>query len=132
MTAPIKAANWALAIAGAIAGGAAGFFVFLWLYNQGWYAAMLPGAALGAAGGALLKGRSIAFGVACALFALLLGVFSHWWIRIPDENEGAGYFYLLMHPGHMSSVPLILIALGGVFGYWFGQGRESSESAPGK
>jgi hypothetical protein len=124
MTEKIQALNWLLALAGAAGGGAAGFFVFYWLYHRGLYAAILPGAALGIAGGALLRCRSQAFGIICGVLALLLGVFSHWWIRIPGENKEPGYLYLLTHLNHISSIYLIMIVLGTLCGYWFGQGRE--------
>ena len=39
--------NWPLGIVGAVAGGVAGYFVFFWIAQQGFYAIMLPGAAVG-------------------------------------------------------------------------------------
>ena len=128
--------NWLLGLAGAVGGGILGFFVFLWLYDHGFYAVMVPGAALGLAGGALLKGRSMPFGIVCAVLAVLLGVFAHWWIRIPGDNEDPGFLYLMTHLNHITSVPLILIVLGALCGYWFGQGQErigrTREGTPGR
>jgi hypothetical protein len=119
MTAKLKAVNWLLGLAGAIAGGAAGFFLFVWLVHQGLYAMVIPGAALGAGGGWLFKQRSRAFGGVCAVLALLLGFFAEWW-AILDVTFG----YYLTHLHQLQPITYIMIALGGLCGYWFGQGQE--------
>jgi hypothetical protein len=124
MIAKIKPMNWLLGLAGAVGGGAVGFFVFVWLVNQGLYAMVVPGAALGAGGGFLFKKRSPMFGVVCAALALLLGLFAHWWVRIPLDDEEPGLLYLLTHLNHISAVSLGMIVLGGLCGFWFGQGQE--------
>jgi hypothetical protein len=130
MGAEIKFLNWALAVAGAIGGGAAGFFVFWWLLRHGFYAMMIPGAALGLAGGSLLKARSQVFGVVCGVAALALGIFAEWWTAPWDKDQSLGYF--LSHLSDLTSVTLIMIVLGGVFGYWFGQGRTVAGCAADK
>jgi hypothetical protein len=127
MGAAIRPLNWTLAVAGAIAGGAAGFLVFWWLLWHGFYAMMIPGAALGLAGGSLLKGRSQVFGVVCGVAALVLGIFAEWWTGPWADDPSLGYF--LTHLQDLSSVTQIMIVLGGVFGYWFGQGRTVAGQA---
>jgi hypothetical protein len=124
MNANHRAANWLLGLAGAIAGGIVGFFVFWGLLRWGICALVVPGAALGLAGGALRKDRSRAFGAVCAAFALLLGFFSYWWFRIPRDGEDPGFLYLLTHPNHLPAMILIMIGLGALCGYWFGQGSS--------
>lgn len=121
MGAAIKPLNWALAVAGAIGGGAAGFLIFWWLLRYNFYAMMIPGAALGLAGGSLLKGRSQVFGVVCGVASLALGVFAEWWTSPFIADQSLGYFICHLH--ELTPVTLIMIVLGGVFGYWFGQGR---------
>jgi len=122
MTAQINVVKWLLGLAGAVAGGIAGFFIFYGLCTLGRYALVVPGAVLGLAAGALLKGRMPLFGVLCALLALLLGFFCHWWMRIPSDGEEPGFFYLLTHANHISAVFLVMIALGALCAFWFGQG----------
>jgi uncharacterized membrane protein len=48
-----------LAIGGAIIGGLAGYFIFLWLASQGFYGLIIPGGLLGIAAG-FAKSRSLA------------------------------------------------------------------------
>jgi hypothetical protein len=122
MNGQMKALNWLLGLAGAVGGGAIGFFIFVWLLSKGYYAMILPGAALGLAGGALIRCRSLVFGVVCGLLAVLLGIFTEWWTAPFREDKSFSYF--LTHLHQLQSVTIIMIALGGICAFWFGQGRE--------
>jgi hypothetical protein len=124
MAADTKPWRWLLGLAGAAGGGVLGFFIFVWLANQGLIAVLLPGAALGIGGAVLMRKRSLAFGVVCAVFAMLLGFFSYWWIRLPLMEEESSFFYLLTHPNHLPSIILLMIGLGGLCAFWFGLGQE--------
>jgi hypothetical protein len=122
MPTQIKPANWLLGLVGVIVGGAAGFFLFVWLVRQGYYAMMVPGAALGLLGGILLRSYSQAFGVVCAVLAVLLGLFTEWWTAPLLVDDSFKYF--VTHLNQLKPVTLIMIGLGGLCAYWFGQGHE--------
>ena len=62
-----------LALIGAVAGGLVGYFGFLWIARQGFYALVLPGGLLGV-GASLSANRSTAPCIVCGLLALALGV----------------------------------------------------------
>jgi hypothetical protein len=122
MTANNKAVSWLLGLAGAVGGGAVGFFIYVWLFHQGFYAMIIPGAALGAAGGFLFRDRSPAFGIVCAILAILLGIFAEWWMS-PFIADGS-FCYFLTHLQDLKPLTFIMIALGGLCGFWFGQGQN--------
>jgi heme O synthase-like polyprenyltransferase len=83
---------------------------------------IIPGAALGAAGGFLFRDRSPAFGIVCGILAILLGIFAEWWTSPFIADGSFGYF--LTHLQELKPVNFIMIALGGLCGFWFGQGRN--------
>ena len=68
MNANAKRANWLLGLVGGAGGGVAGYFLYFWLASQGFYAIVLPGAAIGLGCGALSRGKSNALGAVCGLF----------------------------------------------------------------
>ena len=113
--------NWFLGIAGAIVGGALGYFAFFLLARQGLYALVLPGALLGLGCGFLSGIKSFALGLACGLAALLLGFFTEW--RFAPFIADGGLKYFITHVHNLKSMTLIMIAVGGLFGFWFGIGR---------
>jgi len=116
--------NYALAAVGAVMGGAIGYFLFVWLVRHGFYALALPGALLGLGGGWLVKCRSIPVAAVCGILALALGIFSRWRVDAHDQH----FTTFLSHLGQMSPVTLLMIGLGGVFGFWFALGRKQSTS----
>jgi hypothetical protein len=116
----IKPANWLLGLVGVIVGGAAGFFLFVWLLSKGYYAMMVPGAALGLLGGIMLRSYSQPFGVVCAVLAVLLGLFTEWWTSPFAIDDSFKYF--VTHLNQLNTVTCIMIGLGGLCAYWFGQG----------
>jgi hypothetical protein len=117
-----KQANWLLGLVGAVGGAALGYFAFFLLARQDIYGLVLPGALLGLGCGALSAGKTNVLGIVCGVLALLLGVFTEWQFQpfIPDESFG----FFITHLQDLKSITLVLIAAGGLFGFWFGRGRE--------
>jgi len=108
-----------LGAAGAAAGGAAGYWLFFWITRQGLYALVLPGAGLGAGCGLLARHTSVPRGVVCGLAALLLGFYAEWkWAPFVADGSLA---YFAGHLGALKPITLVMIALGGLSGYWFGK-----------
>src|SRR5687767_140920 len=64
-----------LVLIGAAAGGAAGYALFWYARQWGFYAIVLPGALLGIGAG-LARNRSVAMALICGLLALGLGLFT--------------------------------------------------------
>lgn len=109
-------------LAGALAGGALGFFAFIWIARQGFYALMLPGALAGAGASLFAKDRSVLRGVLCGVFALGLGLFSEWRFAPFIRDPSLGYF--LCHVHELRPITQLMIVAGGFFGYWLALGRE--------
>src|SRR5690349_1454525 len=104
-----------LAIAGAVGGGAAGYFITVWLASYGFYGLIIPGGLLGYGAG-FAKSRSLAIAIACGIAALCLGVFATWKVApfVADDSFG----YLLAHLFDISPVILLMIAAGTAVGFW--------------
>ncbi|MGA2797928.1 MAG: hypothetical protein ABSE63_10135 [Thermoguttaceae bacterium] len=119
MNANTKPANWPLGLIGAVVGGIVGYFVFFLLSSQGLYAVVLVSAAPGLGGGLLLRGKSIGLGVACGFIGVLLGLFTEW--RFAPFIADPSFTYFIHN---LQITTLILIAIGGLLGFWFGMGRE--------
>jgi hypothetical protein len=117
----VRNANWPLGLLGAVAGGALGYFGFFFLARYGLYAIVLPGALVGLGCGGLSGGKSNLLGILCGLSGLLLGVFVDWRAG-PFGVDPSLWFFVT----HLHELPpdLVLIALGGLCGFWFGRGRE--------
>ncbi len=124
MNANFNHTNWPLGVIGAVAGGAVGYFVFFMLAEQGFYALVLVGAGPGLGGGLLLRGKSIGFGAACGFLGVLLGLFTEW--RFAPFIADPSFSYFITHPHNLQIVTLIMIAIGGLCGFWFGMGREGN------
>jgi hypothetical protein len=104
-----------LALAGAIVGGAVGFFGFGWLLGQGFYALVLPGGLLGIGAGWVVN-RSISIAIICGAMATILGLIAEWHFRpfIADNSFG---FYI-SHLTDLQPITLLMIALGSAIGFW--------------
>ena len=114
-TAP--AINIVLTLAGAMVGGALGFFAFGWLVRQGFYAPAIPGVLLGFGGGLLARRRSHLLAVICGMFATALCLFADW-RHFPFLRDGS-LSYFLTHLADLKPLTLMMIALGGFAGFWF-------------
>jgi hypothetical protein len=81
--------NFTRGLAGALVGGAAGFFAFGWLAEQGFYAMALPGIALGVGAGVAARHRSRVLATMCGLLALGLSIFAEW-KNFPFVKDNSG------------------------------------------
>lgn len=99
----------------ALAGGAAGYFLFFWLAGYGYYGLAFPGGLLGVGAG-IFRCRSRLTPLACALLALGLGVFTEWRYAPFIVDGSLGYF--VRHFGDLRPPTVIMIALGVFAGFW--------------
>jgi len=108
-------------LAGAAVGGAAGYFLFGILWRQGYYALAVPAALMGLGCGFASGMASNALGATCAAAGIGLAIFIEWqWS--PFRVDGSlGYF--LTHLQNLKGMTQFMIALSGIFGFWFGKGR---------
>ena len=113
-------------LAGAAVGGVVGYFAFAWVLRQGFYAIMLPGALIGFGAELLAMHRSQARGIACAVGALLLGLFAEWHERPFLADDSLGYF--VGHLNELKGITWIMIGVGTFLAYYWG--RESRRRAP--
>ena len=104
-----------LVFAGALAGGFVGYFGFFWIWNQGFYAMILPGGLVGVGAG-FAKNRSVWVAVVCGALAIALGLFTEW--RFAPFIEGGSFKFFLLHIGDLNPVTLLMIAFGGFIGFW--------------
>jgi hypothetical protein len=125
----------ALGVIGGIAGGVFGFVLFFWIADQGLYALVLPGAAVGLGCGLLARHRSVLRGIACAIAALVLGLYTEWKFRpfVADDR----FRYLVLHFHKLLPITQIMIGLGAALAYYLGKDagflaprRDHVSSAP--
>jgi hypothetical protein len=116
--------SYLFALLGATIGGVVGYYLFFWITKQGLYPMVVPGALMGLGCGALSGTKSNVIGIVCALAAVMLGLFIEW--RFAPFVNDRSFGYLLIHVHQLRPMTLIMIAVGGLFGFWFGRGREGS------
>jgi len=104
-----------LALAGALVGGALGYFAFFWIAEQGFYALVLPGGLLGLGAG-IVKNRSVWIAVACGVLAIALGLFTEYRFAPFSDDGSLGYF--LTHVLDLRPLTLLMIGVGGLIGFW--------------
>jgi hypothetical protein len=117
--------NNLLALVGAAVGGALGYWAFFWIAEQGFYGLILPGGLL-ALGAAVVKNRSWWVAVVCGLAAIGLGLYTEWKFFPFIKDESLGYF--LANILDLKPVTLLMIAVGGILGFWVPFSRR--ERAP--
>ena len=117
-----RARGWVLGLLGGAVGGVVGYFIFVAIIKQGYYAMVLPGAFIGLGAGAVSGRRSVGLGAVCGVAALVLGVFieSRWMPFVADRSLS----YFLAHLGEVKWFDLAMIGVGALFAFWFGLGRE--------
>ena len=123
-TAPRPAVEWPVilrGLAGAAAGGLAGYLLFWWLRKQGFYSIMLPGVLLGFGASLTARGRSQILGVICLLAGIALMIYAEWTMAPFIANPSFTYFITHLH--QLRPVTLLLMAFGAAGAWWFGQGR---------
>src|SRR5260370_29333856 len=84
-----------LGVIGGIVGGITGYVLFFWIIKQGFYAMVLPGASVGLGCGLLARHRSVPRGIACAIAALVLGLYTEW-VYAPFMADKS-FLYLAWH-----------------------------------
>jgi hypothetical protein len=114
--------NMVAGLGGAVAGGAIGYFAFIWIARQGFYALMLPGALAGVGASLFVSNRSVPRAALCGVFALGLGLFAEW--RFAPFVKDPSLAYFLAHVHQLQPFSQLMIAAGGVLGYWLAIGRE--------
>jgi hypothetical protein len=124
MTQKLDVVNLALCLAGGVAGGLLGYLAFVWMAGQGLYAIVLPGAGIGLGCGALAQRSSLATGLVAGLAALAAGIYAQWRFAPFVADDSLGFF--LQHLGDVQPAMLLMIAFGGLCGFWFGRGRSES------
>jgi hypothetical protein len=104
-----------LALLGALAGGVLGYFAFFWIAGQGFYALIVPGGLLGLGAG-LFRNKSVVVAIVCGLLATALGVFTEY--RFAPFIADDSFTYFLSHVFDLKPVTLLMIAAGGLIGFW--------------
>lgn len=109
----------ALSLVGAAVGTAIGLLIFNWFYNQNLYAMVVPGATLGLGSHLVALDRSKVRGVVLAGLAIAVGLLaeSHYFPFVADDRLS----YFLAHIPSIIPAHLLMIAIGGIFGYWWGK-----------
>ncbi len=105
----------ALGAAGAALGGLAGYFLFMWIVRQGFYALILPPALLGVGAGLCARERSMPLSVICAVAGVALALFCEWKWAPFSADHSLGYFIAHLH--QLRPITLIMVALGGFFAF---------------
>jgi len=122
MSSSVSPRGLLLGALGGLIGGVAGYFLFGWTWHWGFYGIMIPGVAVGLGVGWCSGDRSNVYGILAAVAGLGLGLFTEWSYRPFKVDESLRFFLTNLH--RLTPVTLIMIGLGTVFAYWFGQGRE--------
>ena len=115
-----------LAIGCAIVGGLVGYFGFVMLLDQGFYALVLPGGLLGLAAG-VVRTRGAVVAVLSAFLAIIAGLLSEYRSAPFVANGSLSYFFL--HVSALRPVTLTLVGLGGLIGFWVPFRRRFGEAA---
>jgi hypothetical protein len=114
----------ALALCGALVGGAVGYAAFFWIVGQGFYALAVPGGLLGFGAG-LVRNRSVLVAVVCGLLATALGLFAEYRFAPFADDDSLGFF--LRHIADLRPLTLIMIGVGGLVGFWVPFRRRVAE-----
>jgi hypothetical protein len=106
-------------LAGAIVGGILGYALFWICFRAGLVGYMIPGVVLGLCAGWAARSKSQMLGVICAFLAIGLTLFTAW--HIAFNHFAFPEFLSRLH--RLDAVRQIMMVLGVVGAYWFGQGR---------
>lgn len=106
---------------GGALGGVVGYFLFRWLLSHGLYGLMIPGAAVGLGVGWSSREHSRVCGVLAGIAGLFLGLYARWTNFVPKADS---FLAFLTDVHNLGLSTQIMIVLGAICAYWFGQGRE--------
>ncbi len=123
---PSRTAKLAFGLLAAFAGGLLGHFAFLWIARQGFYPLALPGALAGLGYSLVSKQNRLPAASVCGGWALAVGIFSEWRLAPFINDASLGYF--LTHLQDLKPMTMMMILLGGIFGFWFALGRRGKIS----
>ena len=104
-----------LAAACAVGGAIVGYFGFLWMFDRGFYALVLPGGLAGLAAG-IPRTRGISAAVIAALVASVAGLVAEHAVAPFIADRSLAFFFA--HVGELRPVTLALIGLGAVIGFY--------------
>ena len=108
-----------LGVIGSTVGGACGYWLFDYFARRGIIALVVPGAALGLGCGVLARHDSWLRGIACAIAAILLGLYAVWKI---DPLGAENWFpYAIVHFFDVRLLYQIMIGLGGALAFYLGK-----------
>jgi hypothetical protein len=107
-------------LAGAVVGGIAGYFIFRWLWTQGFYGIMIPGALLGIGAGFAAGGKSHALPLVCLFLAIGLTLFTEWHV-LYSKSHSFTFFIANVHT--LKPIKHIMMTLGVICAVWFARGR---------
>jgi hypothetical protein len=120
-----------LEVAAGVAGGAVGYFAFLWLVDQNFYGLMLPGALIGLGCGLVARRRSVVRGLLCALAALGLELFAEW-KAFPFDQDGR-FRFMVRHFLDKEPIKIVMLLAGAAIAFWLGRdAARSGRPAAGK
>jgi hypothetical protein len=108
-----------LGLIGGVAGGVLGYYLFSWIYHQGFYALIVLGAGIGLGCGLLSRNRPLIRGAICGLAALVLGLYTEWKFApfVADDR----FSYLVSHFYELKPIMLHMISIGGIVSFWLGR-----------
>lgn len=107
-----------LGLIGAAIGGGVGFVVFEWVFSQGLYAMILPGAAIGLGCGLLTRQYSPFNGIICAVLAIGVACYVEWHFFPFLADPSLEYFIAHIHK--LRGMTLLMIAFGAYLAYRLG------------
>jgi len=111
-----------LGVIGGIVGGVFGYVLFFWILKQGFYALVLPGASVGLGCGLLARHPSVPRGLACAIAALALGLYTEWkYLEFMAFAVDDRFSTFVTHFYRLRPITLIMIGLGTALAYYLGK-----------
>lgn len=121
-TSGTEVSRFAQGLVGAVVGAAAGYLIFGWCSQQGFYAIILPPALSGLACGALARQHSVALGIICVIVGLAASIVGEW-RYLPFVKDGS-FSYFLSHLHELRPITMILVGVGCGFGFYLGRGHN--------
>ncbi len=112
----------ALGVLGAMAGGVIGYFAFMWMARQGFYALVLPPGLLGLGAGLCVRFRSTPFALGCGVAGLALGLFTEW--KFAPFVTDASLTYFLGHLHRLKPLTLLMVGIGAFISYRMALGSD--------